>query len=149
MQDLMFSQKWVLRVLSSGYNAVKSVEKANWRFRGTYRRGKNSLEAGGKQTTALTSISFSFYSSTLKMEVICSSEKSVDSQRATRRYIPEDSTLQLKGCWLNEQVLPLKFAVQLFTLIWGTKYKVKTYNFEPWQYISLPSSYQSSEVYLI
>jgi hypothetical protein len=32
--------------------------------------------------------------STLKMEAICSSETSVDSQRTTRRYIPEDSTLQ-------------------------------------------------------
>jgi hypothetical protein len=29
-------------------------------------------------------------SSTLKMEVICSSETSVDTQRTTRHYIPED-----------------------------------------------------------
>jgi hypothetical protein len=35
------------------------------------------------------------YSSTLKMEAICSSEKSVDFQRTTRRYIPEDGTLLL------------------------------------------------------
>jgi hypothetical protein len=27
------------------------------------------------------------------MEVICSSETSVDTQRTTRRYIPEDGTL--------------------------------------------------------
>jgi hypothetical protein len=33
-------------------------------------------------------------SSTLKMEAICSSEMSVDTQRTTRRYIPEASTLQ-------------------------------------------------------
>jgi hypothetical protein len=33
--------------------------------------------------------------STLKMEAICSSEKSVGSQRTTRRYIPENGTLQL------------------------------------------------------
>jgi hypothetical protein len=33
------------------------------------------------------------YSSTLKMEAICSSEMSVDFQRATRRYIPEDRNL--------------------------------------------------------
>jgi hypothetical protein len=32
-------------------------------------------------------------SSTLKMEAICSSETSVDTQRITRRYIPEDDTL--------------------------------------------------------
>jgi hypothetical protein len=31
---------------------------------------------------------------TLKMEVRCSSETSVDPQRTTRRYIPEDSALE-------------------------------------------------------
>jgi hypothetical protein len=31
--------------------------------------------------------------STLKMEAICSSETSVDTQRTIRRYIPEDVTL--------------------------------------------------------
>jgi hypothetical protein len=38
-------------------------------------------------------------SSTLKMEVICSSETSVETQRAKRRHIPEDVT----ACrlWLN------------------------------------------------
>jgi uncharacterized membrane protein YciS (DUF1049 family) len=29
----------------------------------------------------------------LKMEAICSSETSIDVQRTTRRYIPEDGTL--------------------------------------------------------
>jgi hypothetical protein len=33
--------------------------------------------------------------SILKMEAICSSETSVDTQRATRRYIPEDGSLQV------------------------------------------------------
>jgi hypothetical protein len=32
--------------------------------------------------------------STPKMKAICSSETSVDTQRTTRRYIPEDGTLQ-------------------------------------------------------
>jgi hypothetical protein len=36
--------------------------------------------------------------STLKMEAICSSETPVDFQRTTRRYIPEDGTLQSKFC---------------------------------------------------
>jgi hypothetical protein len=36
-----------------------------------------------------------FISSTLKMEAICSSEASVDTQRTTRRYIPEVDTLLL------------------------------------------------------
>jgi hypothetical protein len=30
------------------------------------------------------------------MEAICSSEKSADFQRTTRRYIPQDSTLYFK-----------------------------------------------------
>jgi hypothetical protein len=33
--------------------------------------------------------------STLKMEAICSSETSVDTQQTTRRYIPEECSLQL------------------------------------------------------
>jgi hypothetical protein len=36
--------------------------------------------------------------STLMTEAICSSETSVDFQRATRRYIPEDSTLHKHRC---------------------------------------------------
>jgi hypothetical protein len=45
--------------------------------------------------SAFTLVSCSAYASTLNMEAICSSETSVDFQRTTRRYIPEDSTLQL------------------------------------------------------
>jgi hypothetical protein len=41
---------------------------------------------------AFTLVSCSAYSSTLKMETIYSSEMSVEFQRTTRRYIPEDST---------------------------------------------------------
>jgi hypothetical protein len=37
-------------------------------------------------------------SSTLKMEAICSSEMSVDTQRTTRRYMPEDETLHNHRC---------------------------------------------------
>jgi hypothetical protein len=33
-------------------------------------------------------------SSTLKMEAICSSETSVETQQTTQRHIPEDDTLQ-------------------------------------------------------
>jgi hypothetical protein len=36
--------------------------------------------------------------STLKVEAICSSETSVDTQQAARRYVPEDGTLQ-QSCW--------------------------------------------------
>jgi hypothetical protein len=42
--------------------------------------------------------------STFKMEAICSSETSVDTQRITRRYIPEDGTLQfVTYCLLMEK----------------------------------------------
>jgi hypothetical protein len=34
------------------------------------------------------------FSSTLKIEAICSSEISVATQQTTRRHIPEDETLQ-------------------------------------------------------
>jgi hypothetical protein len=36
--------------------------------------------------------------STLKMEAICSSKMSVETQRTTRRYIPEDDTLHNHRC---------------------------------------------------
>jgi hypothetical protein len=39
-------------------------------------------------------VSCSAYSSTLKIEAICSSETSVDFERTTLRYIPEDSALR-------------------------------------------------------
>jgi hypothetical protein len=42
--------------------------------------------------------SCSAYSSTLKMEAICSTETSIDIRRTTRRYIPEDSTLHNHRC---------------------------------------------------
>jgi hypothetical protein len=53
------------------------------------------VKAGGKQSSAFTLVSFLAYSSNLKMEAICSSESSVETQRTTRRHIPEDDdTLQ-------------------------------------------------------
>jgi hypothetical protein len=39
-----------------------------------------------------------FIFSILKMEAICSSDTSVGTQRTTRRYIPEDSTLHNHRC---------------------------------------------------
>jgi hypothetical protein len=39
-----------------------------------------------------------FISSTLKMEAICSSETSADTQRTTRHHIPEDNTLHNHLC---------------------------------------------------
>jgi hypothetical protein len=68
--------------------------------------------------SAFTLVSCSAYFSTLKMEALCSPETSVDFQRTTRRYIPEDSTLHNHRCenltsmeetvssWNMAQVLP-------------------------------------------
>jgi hypothetical protein len=43
--------------------------------------------------TCFMLVSFLAYSSTLKIEAACFSETSVDFQRTTRRYIPEDRPL--------------------------------------------------------
>jgi hypothetical protein len=46
-----------------------------------------------------------FIFSTLKMKAICSSETSVDTQRTTRRYIPEVDTLHnVSPVFLGPQV---------------------------------------------
>jgi hypothetical protein len=64
----------------------------NRRFGGPYRRqrrgrkNKLSKKPGLKQVVSL------------KMEAICSSETSVDTQRTTRRYIPENGDLHNHRC---------------------------------------------------
>jgi hypothetical protein len=50
---------------------------------------RTSKYAGGKQNLLLLA---EIISSTLKMEAICSSETSVDTQQTTQRHIPEDDT---------------------------------------------------------
>jgi hypothetical protein len=79
----------------------------NLRFGGTYRlhlqRRRNMFsKPANKQVAssfclppACALVSCSAYSSTLKMEAICSSDTSVDFQRTTCSYIPEDNTLRV------------------------------------------------------
>jgi hypothetical protein len=43
--------------------------------------------------------------STLKMEAICSSAASVDTQRTTQRYIPEDSTFHNLNSYTAKEML--------------------------------------------
>jgi hypothetical protein len=60
-------------------------------------KNKPSKNPASKQMAsraAFALVSFFAYSCTLKMEATCSSETSVDFQRSTWRYIPEDRTLQ-------------------------------------------------------
>jgi hypothetical protein len=77
-----------------------SLLNANRRFRGTYclhlqcRRISHARNHRESRWQAELSLSPA-YSSTLKMEAICSSEKSVDIQGTAWRYIPEDGTVQL------------------------------------------------------
>jgi hypothetical protein len=61
----------------------------------TFRRNISPPSSGSKNTLG----SCSEYFSALKMKAICSSEKSVDFQRTTRPYIPEDGTLQNVVCF--------------------------------------------------
>jgi hypothetical protein len=53
---------------------------------------------------------------TQKMEAICFSEMSVDTQRTTRRYIPEDGTLHLTYC-------------SLFCIIWARLHKLHFFRY--------------------
>jgi hypothetical protein len=62
----------------------------NRRFGGTYRlhlqgRRNKLRKKNSKHVAELISL-------TLRMEAICSAEKSVDTQRTTRHHIPEDDT---------------------------------------------------------
>jgi hypothetical protein len=66
--------------------------KANRPFGGTYRihlQGRR-ISRVRNQRESRSLVSCSAYSSTLKIDAICSSETLVDFQRTTRRYIPED-----------------------------------------------------------
>jgi hypothetical protein len=71
------------------YSAVKSTDASEERIASIFR-----VEC---LPPAFTLVSCSAYSA-LKLEAICSSEMSVDFQRATRRYIPEDRTSHSHRC---------------------------------------------------
>jgi hypothetical protein len=73
-----------------------SLLKVNRHFRRTCRphlNGRRIRGARNQNGRRWQAEPCSAYSSTLKMEAICFSETSVDFQRTTWHYIPEDSTL--------------------------------------------------------
>jgi hypothetical protein len=79
-----------------------SLLKVNRRFGGTCHhniQGQRISQAGNQRLLSATMVYCLAFSSTLKMEATCSSETSVDFQRTTRRYIPEDRTLY---CVINK-----------------------------------------------
>jgi hypothetical protein len=123
--------------------------KVNRRFGGTCRfhfqnriSQETSVKAGGKEShlslclpAAFTLVSCLAYSSTLKMEVTCFSETSVDFQRTTRRYMPGDTTLQMAGWWNGKDMEGNgrgAFAV-LFLYFPGKLWKLRS-----WQLLSRP-----------
>jgi hypothetical protein len=73
-----------------------SLLKVSRRFGGTFRLAPAELAA------CFALVPFLAKSWTLKMEAICSTETSVEFQRATRRCIPEDRTLH-NHCYENKR----------------------------------------------
>jgi hypothetical protein len=59
-------------------------------------------------------------SSTLKMEAICSSETSVETQRTTRRHIPEDYTLHNHRCENLKSYIYCLFCFLFFNYAFST-----------------------------
>jgi hypothetical protein len=59
------------------------------------------------------------YSSTLRIEATCSPETSVDFQRTTRRYIPEDRTLHNHRCENLKSYINLKSLWKRTGLLWS------------------------------
>jgi hypothetical protein len=58
-------------------------------------------------------------SSTLKMEAICSSEASIETQRTTRHHIPEDGTFHNHRCEnLNSYIVIIHFISKQKTCVW-------------------------------
>jgi hypothetical protein len=80
-----------------------------------------------KDTFVTVLVSYLAYASTLKMEAICSFEISVDTQRNTRCYIPEDGTLRNHLCENLKSYIPILLLVVLLYVhgLWiETKCKV-------------------------
>jgi hypothetical protein len=117
--------------------------KVYWRFEGKYHfhlQGwiSQARYQSERRWHAFTLVSCLAYL-TLKMEVICSSKTSVDLQWTTRRYIPEDSTLQTYDR-LRKTLEMLLLCIHLWHLCkkckfvhWSSYWETDwTWNFTPW-----------------
>jgi hypothetical protein len=72
---------------------------------------------GCRWPPAFTLVSYSAQSSILKMEAIFSSERSVDFQMTTWRYIPEDKVLFITTAVRNSNLTEIFFSLMgIFTL---------------------------------
>jgi hypothetical protein len=110
-----------------------SLFKVNRCFGGIYRlhlQGRRISRARNQSQSmiwelclppAFRLVSCSTYSSTLKMEAICSSETSVETRRTTRRHIPEDDTLHNHRCENLKSYISTK---TLYTFIMYFTYNV-------------------------
>jgi hypothetical protein len=87
--------------------ALRSVRQRNWgsilgrgkRFPEVfYLLGYDDVYSIGLLATCFKFISCLAYYSTMKMEVVCPSETTVDFRRSTQRYIPEDRNLRAHRC---------------------------------------------------
>jgi hypothetical protein len=115
-----------------------SLLNVNGRFRGTHRlhlpdrrisraryERESRREAALSLPSAFALVSCLFYSLTLKMDVIRSSETSVDLQRTVRRCIIDDSTLHWLAWleagrrWRGIFVLKLIPGLCKFCICWG------------------------------
>jgi hypothetical protein len=82
----------------------------------------NQDEAANKQNSA-----FIAYSSTLKMEAICSTGTSVDFHRTTWRYIPENRTLHIHLCGNLIQHGSISFSSLRLTRPLRNRWQMKTW----------------------
>jgi hypothetical protein len=127
-EDLRFSQRWLRRVSSSGIWRCVVRWVSTDVSGGTYRlhlQGRRNRFSKSEASHLLVCCTQKFglppacwfaepNFSTLKMEAICSSETSVETQRTTRRHIPEDDTLQDKwGSTLKSLVRFLTRVLQI------------------------------------
>jgi hypothetical protein len=89
------------------------------------------------------------FSSTLKMEAICSSETSVASQDTTRRHIPEDDTLHLRNAvtilYRQNRFWTLATLQQSLNLSWPIHLMRLLQYFIPIQYLRSIGSVRSGQ----